>query len=298
MCTWGEEKCPRAICTCISPKEVRVYWVRDTNVGEAMAHGPGRNAPCPCGSGKKYKKCCLPRDQAQRAAEAPPDSDPRPHFARSNSGPGGIYYLPGAADFGYGCWPSISCYRRGETRQQDQLLWAMVHRRQEFKDRKKGLRAAEAELEVAFASPVVLSPEAMAAHFREKGFTPISDFHAAPDWDTDRKAVLGDDYEEPFGETAARADPGLHAMIMATLDEQLADDDPPETRKTLKRLMDEGFPQELCRRLMGLALAIELTDMHIFKKPFDRERFVKNLENLPEVPPPSTSVVAMFGEGE
>jgi tetratricopeptide (TPR) repeat protein len=21
---------------------------------------PGRNAPCPCGSGKKYKKCCLP----------------------------------------------------------------------------------------------------------------------------------------------------------------------------------------------------------------------------------------------
>lgn len=24
----------------------------------------GRNAPCPCGSGKKYKKCCLPREQA------------------------------------------------------------------------------------------------------------------------------------------------------------------------------------------------------------------------------------------
>jgi uncharacterized protein YecA (UPF0149 family) len=21
--------------------------------------GPGRNDPCPCGSGKKYKKCCL-----------------------------------------------------------------------------------------------------------------------------------------------------------------------------------------------------------------------------------------------
>ena len=24
----------------------------------------GRNDPCPCGSGKKYKKCCLPREQA------------------------------------------------------------------------------------------------------------------------------------------------------------------------------------------------------------------------------------------
>jgi tetratricopeptide (TPR) repeat protein len=27
---------------------------------------PGRNDPCPCGSGKKYKKCCLPGDEAAR----------------------------------------------------------------------------------------------------------------------------------------------------------------------------------------------------------------------------------------
>jgi hypothetical protein len=25
---------------------------------------PGRNDPCPCGSGKKYKQCCLGRDSA------------------------------------------------------------------------------------------------------------------------------------------------------------------------------------------------------------------------------------------
>ena len=25
----------------------------------------GRNAPCPCGSGKKYKKCCLAKDEAR-----------------------------------------------------------------------------------------------------------------------------------------------------------------------------------------------------------------------------------------
>jgi hypothetical protein len=28
-----------------------------------MAKGPGRNAPCPCGSGRKYKNCCLPADE-------------------------------------------------------------------------------------------------------------------------------------------------------------------------------------------------------------------------------------------
>ncbi len=29
----------------------------------------GRNEPCPCGSGKKYKKCCLPRDESARLQE-------------------------------------------------------------------------------------------------------------------------------------------------------------------------------------------------------------------------------------
>lgn len=28
---------------------------------------PGRNDPCPCGSGRKYKKCCLPEDEAREA---------------------------------------------------------------------------------------------------------------------------------------------------------------------------------------------------------------------------------------
>jgi SEC-C motif len=32
---------------------------------------PSRNGPCHCGSGVKYKKCCLPRDEAARVA-APP----------------------------------------------------------------------------------------------------------------------------------------------------------------------------------------------------------------------------------
>jgi tetratricopeptide (TPR) repeat protein len=30
---------------------------------------PGRNDPCPCGSGKKYKKCCLARDEAAASAQ-------------------------------------------------------------------------------------------------------------------------------------------------------------------------------------------------------------------------------------
>jgi tetratricopeptide (TPR) repeat protein len=32
----------------------------------------GRNQPCPCGSGKKYKQCCLAADEAARIAAIPP----------------------------------------------------------------------------------------------------------------------------------------------------------------------------------------------------------------------------------
>src|SRR5262249_9007771 len=31
----------------------------------------GRNDPCPCGSGKKYKKCCLLKDQEKWATSMP-----------------------------------------------------------------------------------------------------------------------------------------------------------------------------------------------------------------------------------
>src|SRR5262245_36891279 len=46
-----------------------------------MASGPGRNAPCPCGSGRKYKVCCLAADEAREraaraAAAAAPEPDP------------------------------------------------------------------------------------------------------------------------------------------------------------------------------------------------------------------------------
>jgi hypothetical protein len=34
-----------------------------------MSARPGRNDPCPCGSGQKYKRCCLEQDEAARSAE-------------------------------------------------------------------------------------------------------------------------------------------------------------------------------------------------------------------------------------
>jgi tetratricopeptide (TPR) repeat protein len=50
---------------------------------------PGRNEPCPCGSGKKYKRCC---GQAQPAAPAPPPA--------RGAGPAGSRAAPPPADLG------------------------------------------------------------------------------------------------------------------------------------------------------------------------------------------------------
>jgi len=36
-----------------------------------MAEKLGRNDKCPCGSGKKYKHCCLPKDETARRVAAP-----------------------------------------------------------------------------------------------------------------------------------------------------------------------------------------------------------------------------------
>ncbi len=35
-----------------------------------MSALPGRNEPCHCGSGSKYKKCCLEKDDTARVAAA------------------------------------------------------------------------------------------------------------------------------------------------------------------------------------------------------------------------------------
>jgi hypothetical protein len=53
---------------------------RRLNTLEKFPH-VGRNAPCPCGSGKKYKRCCLQRDEEHQLEEL----DTR-FFGRHNGG--------------------------------------------------------------------------------------------------------------------------------------------------------------------------------------------------------------------
>lgn len=72
-----------------------VYFQRDgsskPDVFEIMRWNVGRNDPCPCGSGKKFKKCCLPRLQEWELSSrdyARGTSDPYPPVTGRDGRPG------------------------------------------------------------------------------------------------------------------------------------------------------------------------------------------------------------------
>lgn len=50
----------------------------------------GRNEPCPCGSGNKYKRCCLAADEAASAAKSRADQEKRRQVAEVLQAAGGF----------------------------------------------------------------------------------------------------------------------------------------------------------------------------------------------------------------
>lgn len=43
------------------------FWNKDKQEASPAKSDIGRNDPCHCGSGKKYKKCCMAKDQASES---------------------------------------------------------------------------------------------------------------------------------------------------------------------------------------------------------------------------------------
>jgi hypothetical protein len=73
-------------------------------------------------------------------------------------------------------------------------------------------------------------------------------------------------------------------MIFDIIRNQIKMNDPPETAKTLERLKGEGFSEFDAFQNIGLAIALELFEIMKFKKPFNLERYKRNLDRLPKEP--------------
>ena len=76
----------------------------------------------------------------------------------------------------------------------------------------------------------------------------------------------------------------LREKIFEIIKNQLKDNDPPETKATFDRLRKQGFDDFQTRQLIGQCIAVELFDIFKFGKPFNNERYIKNLKALPEEP--------------
>lgn len=76
----------------------------------------------------------------------------------------------------------------------------------------------------------------------------------------------------------------LDAALMEVVDNQLRDNDPPETKQTFARLASEGYSEEEARRLIANVVEKEIMAVLKSGRPYDHERFTRALRKLPGGP--------------
>lgn len=73
-------------------------------------------------------------------------------------------------------------------------------------------------------------------------------------------------------------------QFLQVVENQLRDNEPPETRQTLARLVNEGYSEHQAKTLISTCVGKELVEAIHFETIQDKNRYVNNLHNLPELP--------------
>lgn len=74
------------------------------------------------------------------------------------------------------------------------------------------------------------------------------------------------------------------AAALEVVENQLRADDPPETRETFDRLMEDGYSNAEAKRLIAAVVLTEIVDILRANAPFNHARFVHALDQLPALP--------------
>jgi Domain of unknown function (DUF1841) len=85
-------------------------------------------------------------------------------------------------------------------------------------------------------------------------------------------------------EKSERSNPHLQAAIIEVVENQLRNDDPPQTGQTFKRLIEAGHSEKEAKRLIGCVVSAEIFDVLKKNEPFNLDRFMKCLNKLPAMP--------------
>lgn len=79
-----------------------------------------------------------------------------------------------------------------------------------------------------------------------------------------------------------RVNPELRRLVLEVVENQINENDPPETRQTIDRLVAEGISTSEARRMVAAAVTVEIFHILNDKQPFQLERYRWNLARLPQ----------------
>ena len=76
----------------------------------------------------------------------------------------------------------------------------------------------------------------------------------------------------------------LQQQYFEIVENQIKSNDPPETKINFERLKKEGYSDFEVKQLIGQCIALETFLIIKYNKEFDKERFIRNLNNRPKEP--------------
>jgi hypothetical protein len=76
----------------------------------------------------------------------------------------------------------------------------------------------------------------------------------------------------------------VRTQIFDLIKNQMNENNPPETNLTYNRLLNLGLTQFQTRQLIGQCIVVELEELMKNETPFNVERYIRNLKNLPNEP--------------
>ncbi len=76
----------------------------------------------------------------------------------------------------------------------------------------------------------------------------------------------------------------LRDLIIEVVENQIDADDPVEAKIKYNRLVALGYSDFETKQLIGQCVAVEIYDVMKEQKPFNKARYVKNLNQLPKAP--------------
>ena len=76
----------------------------------------------------------------------------------------------------------------------------------------------------------------------------------------------------------------LKNAILEVMNKQIMDNDPPETKKTLVRLQENGYSNEEAIKLIGYVVASEVFAVLREDRRYDEKKYIAALKALPKLP--------------